>query len=188
MGSGKSTTAREFESTARYIHADILLQDAARRAFPFIKKSRQFSWSAWPRDKSTMHIHTVLHLSLETVSQDLRHYSGNLIIEGSILATDWFRRPLQEVLPNFNQDFPDSVVKHFHLNPPPATVIEHIQRRAKEKENRRHEAETFPDVESVARHNERYCSRFTKDIWTVCESNEELDSSLKKFFQTTKML
>ena len=182
MGSGKSTTARRYASHAYCIDADRIQYDAVRRAFPYIKNSRVYSRHAWPRDISTMHVHSLLHISLESVAHRIRDYSGHLIIEGGILSSDWFRESLQAVLLDFGHEFADSEVKLLHLDTPARVVYEHIHERAEKIEGRRKEKERFPDVQAVRKHNEGYSKSFTKGLWTICTSNDALDEAITSFF------
>ena len=187
MGVGKTTLAKRFIDHAYYIHGDALHVDAARRAFPFIKESQEYSWRAWPQDvQGTMHVTDLLKLSLKRTHVDLSriHTVGNVIVDGAIFCNDWFRAPFVEALGEIGYTFEEPQTHFIFLCPPPEKHYHQILRRADCEPNRAKEKLKYTCIEDIERGQvgfETILKRSQKR-WKILDSTEVASDYIASIF------
>jgi hypothetical protein len=159
IGAGKSTLAKQFCPPALMINADQLQQEAVRRAFPFVKRQREYSWSVWPKDIETMHLHRLISLSLESICEELFQHKGPVFMEGCILSQDWFLSPLLDQIRSICKFPVGTVVRYLDLIPAPELVQRQILERARPTE-----IEPFSNLEYVKQHIQ-WATERTQDGW-----------------------
>jgi hypothetical protein len=173
IGAGKSTIAKSFSPTAFVVHADVVQHDAVRRAFPFVRRDREYSWNAWPRNIDTMHMNRLLNLSLRSTHHGLLSHSGPIIVEACILSQPWFLNPLLDELRAICGLRGDSSVYLFDLIPPAHQVQQQIVSRG-----RTNEVGPFSDIAHVQKHVEWAAERTTSG-WRRFSECDELKAAIK---------
>lgn len=187
MGVGKSTLAKRFVDHAYYIHGDAVHVDAARRAFPFIKKSQEYSWRAWPQDvQGTMHVTDLLKLSLEKTHLDLSriHSAGNVIVDGAIFCNDWFRTPFIEALGEIGYPFEEAQTHFICLCPPSDKHYQQILMRAEREPNRADEKLKYTCIEDIERGQVGFETILNRSLkpWQVLDSTEAASDYIASIF------
>jgi len=150
-GCGKTTILKQYTDQALCIVGDALQEDAARRAFPFIRRPHLYSWKSWPQDPTTMHLELLMFTSLNSVSPNVREHVGPIFIEGAVLAKEWFRNAFTSALGANGKIFSDEDVHLLYLRPSPERVFENIQKRLQNsagREDERRKLRTLEDVET----------------------------------------
>lgn len=176
-------------TSLRRLDGDAVHFEAARRAFPFVKRSQEYNWSAWPRDvENTMMVQRLLSVSIEAVHPEL-HSPGvavanlpHFVADGAIFCNDWFRVPFALALGEFGHPFSEEDVHLLHLCPAAAVVWERIQNRAAQDPSRAREALVFRGEEEVRAHQrgiERVL-RASRGKWRRFESSEDAVDYLRE--------
>lgn len=187
MGVGKSTLAKRFIDYAYYIHGDAVHVDAARRAFPFIKESQEYSWRAWPQDvQGTMHVTDLLKLSLGKTHLDLRriHSMSNVIVDGAIFCNDWFRTPFIEALRDIGYAFEEHQTHFICLRPPSDKHYKQILARAECEPYRANEKLKYTCIEDVERGQAGFETILNRSLkpWQILDSTEVASDYIASIF------
>lgn len=154
MGAGKSSVARAHAERTYYVHGDGVQKAATLKAFPFLKKGHEYSWTAWPREaERTMHMVPLLAMALDSVHSDLddKQRELNIMCDGSLFVADWFRTPFIEALGVTGHRYAAHDIHLIYLCPPPEVVFQQILHRADTDPHRAKERTRFKNVEALAK-------------------------------------
>ena len=179
VGSGKSTIANRFSSTAIVVSADAVQFDAVKRAFPFVRDSKELIWDVWSHDPWLLHLNELFHLSLISKYPELHMHDGNIILEGCIVCEEWFRVPLvEEIRKTCNLDS-NVVVHHLDLIPPSRVLQEQILRRGNQDD-----LVPFSDMDFVIQHIYWAKKRTSEgEAWVRFQDAGELETAIRTILE-----
>jgi hypothetical protein len=178
VGAGKSTVASRFSESAFVVRTDAVQFDAARRAFPFLRKSQEQNWEIWPRDLSTMHINRLFNLSLTSTYPELLQHRGNVIVEGTIICRDWFQAPLIEEIKTICRFNRDVALHRLDLIPTAEVLQQQILARGKPED-----LQPFSDI-AVVRQHIQWAQERTDEGWIRFQDSAELESAIREIFES----
>jgi hypothetical protein len=178
-GTGKTTIARKYKTKALCIGGDEIHCDAARRAFPYIRKKDIYNWKSWPIDPETMHLELLLFATLYSVCPMLREHTGSVLIEGAILANSWFRDALINAMAATGRRFSEENIHMLYLRPGAEEVFANIQGRLAASEGRENERRRLTSLEKVAASIESYSRAFKDDRWSQFSTHAEVHNAIE---------
>lgn len=178
-GIGKTTISRKYKDRLLSLTGDEIHCDAARRAFPYIRKKDVYNWKAWPRDPQTMHLELLLFATLFSVHPNLREHEGNILIEGAILANKWFRDALISALGATGCRFESNQVHLLYLCPPAEQVFANIQQRLASSKGRDNERKRLRSLEDVAANLESYARAVKGEQWQRFSTHEQVHEAIE---------
>lgn len=179
-GGGKTETLATLPASVLRIEVDSVQHDAVRRAFPFVRRGREYDWFLWPRDPSTLDLVRLLEISLAGLHPTLAAHRGPLIAEGAILVNEWFRLAFQRTLARFGHSFGDADVSCLFLDPPADVLFRQIHQRAQERPNRRGEIAQYPDVASVERLRHLHLTQLAPGRWQFLPDPQALAARVQQ--------
>lgn len=184
-GSGKTTILKQYIDQALCIKGDSLQADAARRAFPFIRRPYLYSWRSWPKDPSTMHLEPLMFTSLNSICPHVREHDGHVLAEGAVFANEWFRDALTTALAANGKNFKGEDIHLLYLHPSHDMVYANIQKRLQDtsgRENERRKLKTIEDVEAGQRSYEK---AITGPQWKRFASSQDVHREITTIFSST---
>lgn len=181
-GCGKTTILKRYADQALCIMGDALQEDAARRAFPFIRRPHLYSWKSWPQDPATMHLELLLFTSLNSVCPHVREHEGHVFIEGAVLAKEWFRDAFIAALGANGKIFGDADIHLLYLQPSPEQVFENVQKRLRNSTGREDERRKLKTIEDVDTRLHSYAKSITRQKWKRFDKSEEVHKEIENIF------
>ena len=178
-GIGKTTIARKYKERLLCLTGVEIHCDAARRAFPYIRKKDVYNWKAWPRDPETMHLELLLFATLFSVCPNLRDHEGSILIEGAILANKWFRDALINAIGATGCRFEGDQVHLLYLCPPAERVFANIQQRLASSKGRDNERRKLKSLEDVATNLESYARAVKGEQWQRFSAHEQVHEAIE---------
>ena len=178
-GCGKSTIATKFDSSAFRVDVDAIQYEAARRAFPFARKTEFMNWFLWPQHPDTFDAVPLISLSLRAIYPTLlseESHVQSVLIEGCFLAHDWFRGALETVLSGAGHAFGSTC--HFYLKQSSNVVLGQIRERSARTKNEA-QLKVFKD-EAAIEHNSRWFSEFLCEEWQHFDDKHLLEIEIKR--------
>jgi len=183
VGSGKSTIANRFSPSTLVISADEVQFDAVKRAFPFVRDSKELIWGVWSFDPWLLHLNELFNLSLISKYPKLHEHQGNIILEGCIVCNDWFRVPLLEEIMKTCQLDSSVAVHHLDLIPEAELLQEQILRRGNQGD-----LGPFAEMDFVVQHIEWAEQRTDDDDekWVRFQDPAELETAIQAILNSTE--
>ncbi|QPN62860.1 zeta toxin family protein [Synechococcus sp. CBW1004] len=181
-GSGKTTILKQYTDQALCIKGDSLQADAARRAFPFIRKPYLYSWRSWPKDPATMHLELLMFTSLNSICPNVREHHGHILAEGAVFANDWFREALTTALAANGKSFKETDIHLLYLQPSHDVVFANIKKRLLSTSGRENERQKIKTIEDVEAGQYSYEKAITGTKWKRYASSDAVHTEIATIF------